>query len=66
MHFLKLCYIDRPYRNLILCFESFWIFFCSVSFDIDQANQKFNTFFEDVKKASVQLNDDDDKKIRYK
>jgi hypothetical protein len=37
-----------------------------VSFDIDQANQKFNTFFEEVKKASVQLNDDDDKKMRYK
>jgi hypothetical protein len=35
-----------------------------VSFDIDQANQKFNTFFEEVKKASVQLNDDDDKKMR--
>jgi hypothetical protein len=37
-----------------------------VSFDIDQANQKFNTFFEEVKKTSVQLNDDDDKKMRYK
>jgi hypothetical protein len=36
-----------------------------VSFDIDQANQKFNSFFEEVKKASVQLNDDDDKKMRY-
>jgi hypothetical protein len=37
-----------------------------VSFDIDQANQKFNTFFEEVKKSSVQLNDDDDKKMRYR
>ena len=35
-----------------------------MGFDIELANQRFNSFFEEVKRASVQLNDDGDKKMR--
>jgi hypothetical protein len=41
------------------------LFLVAVSFDIDMANQRFNTFFEEVKKNSLQLSDDADKKMRY-